>query len=161
MGNKFQFQVTTELEALEKIWQWFETITKPLLSEQAFNECRLALTEGFTNAVRHAHQNFPATTPIDLEIKLMPQYIEMKIWDRGEYFDIETKLKSLKKNQIHLLWQEGGNGLKFMEQVTDDLKYIRFSKNKNCLVMRKKVEYGTLLKEQKILSFPSYHLPVS
>lgn len=141
MCRKFQLQVQTDLNALENVWQWFERITKPMLPEQVFSECKLLLTEGFTNAVCHAHKNLPDTTPISLEVTIMAQVIEIRIWDQGKPFDIEAKLKNLEKTEWQLLWGETGNGIKFMEKLTDELQYIRVSSEQNCLVMRKKIEY--------------------
>jgi len=49
--------------------------------------------EGFTNAVRHAHKNLPLETPIELEVMVLNEHLEVKILDWGEPFDIQAKLK--------------------------------------------------------------------
>jgi serine/threonine-protein kinase RsbW len=49
--------------------------------------------EGFTNAVRHAHKNLPRETPIELEITVFNERLEIKIWDSGKPFDFKAKLK--------------------------------------------------------------------
>jgi serine/threonine-protein kinase RsbW len=51
------------------------------------------VVEGFTNAVRHAHKNLPRSTPIDLEITVFNERLEIKIWDLGKPFDFKAKLK--------------------------------------------------------------------
>ena len=55
----------------------------------------LIFAEGFTNVVRHAHQNLPPTTLIDLEVKLFDDYLEIRIWDRGQPFKLEAILHSI------------------------------------------------------------------
>jgi serine/threonine-protein kinase RsbW len=51
------------------------------------------VSEAFTKAVRHAHKNLPIESPIDLEITVFNDRLEIKIWDRGEPFDFQAKLK--------------------------------------------------------------------
>ena len=137
--KQFRLQVETELEALTVILQWFERITKPLLLKKLFWQCQVALAEGFTNTVRHAHQNLPPTTKIDLEVNLFVGCLEMRIWDWGKPFDLEAKLKSLRQNNQDPLEKEGERGLLFMQELTDELAYIRMSNQCNCLVMRKRI----------------------
>ncbi|MFP4009877.1 MAG: ATP-binding protein, partial [Spirulinaceae cyanobacterium] len=52
--QEFNLQLKTQLESLEEVLEWFEGIALKYLSDQAYWQCQLALTEGFTNAVRHA-----------------------------------------------------------------------------------------------------------
>lgn len=68
--RQFQLQVKTELEANVKVSQWFQETIASQLPQQFYWECQLILHEAFTNVVRHAHQNLPPTTPIDLEVIL-------------------------------------------------------------------------------------------
>lgn len=97
----------------------------------------MALVEAFTNAVRHAHQNLPKTTPIDLEVKLLPNFLEMRIWDRGQPFDFQAKLRKGEQN-VDSIEKEGGRGLQFIKKLTDELQYLNLPNHRNCLVMRKK-----------------------
>jgi len=57
------------------------------------HKCILAVSEAFTNAVRHAHKNLPIETPFELEITVFNERLEIKIWDWGEPFDFQAKLK--------------------------------------------------------------------
>lgn len=132
-----RLQVETDLNAVPEVLQWFEQFTSPLLPQQFCGECQLALVEGFTNAVRHAHHHLPPTTPIDLELELFPQYLEMRVWDQGQPFDWQAKLDALCQEDIDPLEKEGGRGLMFMNQLTDELSYVRFTDERNCLLMRK------------------------
>jgi serine/threonine-protein kinase RsbW len=141
--KRFHLQVETELEALRQVLQWFESIVFPSLPQKMGWQCEVALVEAFTNVVRHAHRNLPKTTPIDLEVRLFPNFLEMCVWDRGEPFNLKDKLRdnSLENNSPPLE-KEGGRGLQFMKKLTDDMQYLRLSDRRNCLVMRKKYTSG-------------------
>jgi serine/threonine-protein kinase RsbW len=130
-------QVETDLKALTEVVEWLENIVLPLLPEELWWQCRLIIDEGFTNAVRHAHHNLPSATPIDLEVKVFCCYLEIRIWDRGQPFDLEAKLHSIMQEQRDPLDREGERGLVFMHKLTDELHYTRIDDSRNCLVMRK------------------------
>ena len=135
--KQYHLQVKTELEALKEVLQWFEALVFPLVPQKMGWQCEVALVEAFTNAVRHAHQNLPKNTPIDLEVELLPNFLEMRIWDRGQPFDFQDKL--LKSEQeADSVEKEGGRGLQFIKKLTDELQYLNLPNHRNCLVMRKK-----------------------
>jgi serine/threonine-protein kinase RsbW len=134
--KQYHLQVKTELEALKEVLQWFEDLVFPLLPQKMGWQCEVALVEAFTNAVRHAHQDLPETTPIDLEVKLLPNFLEMRIWDRGQPFDIKAKLRKSER-EAGLMEKEGGRGLQFINKLTDELQYLNLPNHRNCLVMRK------------------------
>ncbi len=135
--KQYHLQVKTELEALKEVLQWFEGLVFPLVPQKIGWQCEVALVEAFTNAVRHAHQNLPKTTPIDLEVKLLPNFLEMRIWDRGQPFDLQAKLRKGEQN-VDSIEKEGGRGLQFIKKLTDELQYLNLPNHRNCLVMRKK-----------------------
>lgn len=137
--KQFHLQLKTDLGALTEVLQWFERVAAPLLSEQQYWQCQVALAEGFTNAVRHAHRNLPPTTVIEIEANICPKCLEMKIWDWGQPFDLKAKLQELDCSDEDPLGKEGGRGLLFMRQLTDELSYLRSADRRNCLVMRKKL----------------------
>lgn len=135
--KQYSLQVKTELEALKEVLHWFEGLVFPLVPQKMGWQCEVALVEAFTNAVRHAHRNLPKSTPIDLEVELHPNFLEMRIWDRGKPFDLNAKL--LKGEQdAHSMEKEGGRGLQFIKKLTDELQYLNLPNRRNCLVMRKK-----------------------
>lgn len=136
------FQVQTDLNALNEILQWFEKQTSTLLSEDTLYQCKIALTEGFTNAVRHAHRTLSPTTPIDLELTVFSDYIEIRIWDLGQPFDLEHTLQFVRHLHTDPLAHEGSRGLLFMHELTDELFYIRTDDNRNCLLMRKRISHS-------------------
>jgi serine/threonine-protein kinase RsbW len=150
--QQFRLEVKTELTALPEILNWFERVTKYFLPDKVRWQCKLALAEAFTNTVCYAHQNLPAATPIALEVKLFADFLEIRLYDRGQPFDMQTKLRSLQK----LLQEDGGSalerednrGLLFMQELTDNLQYLHLSEGYNCLVMHKVLEDETSCKNR-------------
>ncbi len=130
-------QVPTELDALVEVLQWFEEIVRSRLPPKILWECKLALAEGFTNTVRYAHQNLPSTVPILVEINFAATFLEIRIWDIGPPFDLHAKLAQLQAVSTHPLEKESDRGLFFMQQLTDDLQYLRIADSRNCLILRK------------------------
>lgn len=135
--KQFRLEVRTELTAIIEVLKWFEETTNPLLSEKCRWQCKLALAEAFTNTVLYAHHHLPATTPIALEVNFFPNFLEIRLYDQGEPFDIQSKLRSLHEDHPFSVEAEGDRGLLFMEELTDDLQYLRLHGGYNCLVMRK------------------------
>ncbi len=86
-------QVNTDLNALTTVLEWFEQLKDLSLPNEVWWKFQLALAEGFTNAVRHAHKNLPLETPVQLEIIVFNGRLELKVWDCGPYFDFDAKLK--------------------------------------------------------------------
>ena len=94
--QKFSLQLHTDINAVAQVLSWLEQLDPldPLpIPEAVLHQCKLAVVEGFTNAVRHAHKDLPRETPIDLEITVFNESLEIKIWDRGKPFDFQAKLK--------------------------------------------------------------------
>lgn len=131
-------QVQTRITLVEEVLHWFETLVSSFLSSEQLCKCEIALTEGFTNVVNHAHQTLSSTTPIDLEVKVFSKSIEMRIWDFGAPFDFKKKLKELKSVPDDP-WREDGRGLILISKLMDDFSYIRTVDNRNCLVMKKTI----------------------
>ena len=91
-----QIQLNTDINAVAQVLSWLEQLDPlaPLpIPEAVLHQCKLAVVEGFTNAVRHAHKNLPRETPIELEITVFNERLEIKIWDGGKPFDFQAKLK--------------------------------------------------------------------
>ncbi|MDJ0715383.1 MAG: ATP-binding protein [Prochloraceae cyanobacterium] len=138
--KQFRLQVKTELEDLNLIFDWFRKNAQTILSEQSYWQCQVALAEGFSNTVKYAHQNLSPTTPIDLEINVFANYLEIRIWDWGEEFNLKNTMITLPQINRDPLEREGGRGLQFMSQFTDDLQYIRTSNQRNCLILKKNIK---------------------
>lgn len=130
-------QVGTDLLFLEEVLEWFERVTTPFLPPDLNYECKIAITEGFTNVVRHAHHGLSKATPIDIQVDISSNYIEIKLWDVGQPFDFHKKLDSILNEKIAPLEKEQGRGLILMSKLTDELTYCRLDNNRNCLTMRR------------------------
>ena len=88
-----QLQLNSDIHAVAQVLSWLEQLDPLGIPVAVLHQCKLAVVEGFTNAVRHAHKNLPRETPIDLEITVFNERLEIKIWDRGKPFDFKAKLK--------------------------------------------------------------------
>jgi serine/threonine-protein kinase RsbW len=135
--KEFNLQVATQLESLQEVLQWFERLIAPSLPDKIIWQCEVALSEAFTNIVRHAHQHLPSTTPIEIQICLFQQFIEIKIWDWGESFDLMSQLQSNKRKQSNPLEKENGRGLEIVEKLMDEFQYLRLENKRNCSIMKK------------------------
>jgi len=134
--HKAFLQVNTDLDELTKVLDWFDQFEKPPVSVQAHMQCKLAVAEGFTNAVRHAHIGQPAYLLIDLEVQVFDDRIEIRIWDQGEPFDMTQRLSQMPEALD--TEAEGGRGLRLMERIADHLSYSRLADDRNCLLLVKK-----------------------
>jgi serine/threonine-protein kinase RsbW len=123
MLKRVHLSVSSHLEELSAVQQWFQTRIfflaegYPWITEQ-FDQLNLALAEGFTNAVRHAHVNLPSSTPIEIELIVSPEKVEIRIFDQGAPFDPNT----LGEIQPGVL-QEGGYGWFLLRRLADQVTY--------------------------------------
>lgn len=129
------FKTITDLDELKKVLHWFDTFQGPPIPQTVWLQCQLALIEGFTNAVRHAHADLPQATPISIEVIVTDEYIEIRIWDQGPGFDLDALL-SQKLKRVNLS-EPGGRGLVIIYKVADELGYHAAGKHRNCLYIRK------------------------
>jgi serine/threonine-protein kinase RsbW len=123
--------VKTDLEALAQVLAWFDQFNHPTLPRSVWLQCQLALAEGFTNAVRHAHRGKPIDTPIEIVVYLKPDCFELQVWDQGEEFDLNRVFDTLSLEMDQRA--EGGRGLKLMKRMADILRYERSDDGRNCL----------------------------
>jgi serine/threonine-protein kinase RsbW len=124
------------LNALVDVLSWFDQFQNSLLPYNVWLQCQLAIAEGFTNAVRHAHRDKSPDTLIELEVEIHSTLLEIRIWDEGPGFDIDTFLQTqpltIDENA------EGGRGLSLIRQIADELTYSRRSDQRNCLYIAKR-----------------------
>jgi serine/threonine-protein kinase RsbW len=137
--QKFHLQVNTDIQAVEQVLDWFEPLKNLPIPQEVFWQCQLALIEGFTNVVRHAHQSLPLETPIELEVTVFNGSLDIRIWDYGQPFDLEAKLRELKEIDQEGVLSEGGRGIEIMFKLADRVSYTRTSDERNCLVMVKRL----------------------
>ena len=134
--QQFRFQIESDLKALDKLLLCIEQVNQPSIPKQVWEQCRLAVVEGFTNAVRHAQKNFSKEIKIEIEITIFPQSIEIRIWDYGPPFDLDAYIKTLDRKQNILT--DGGQGVKIIHKIADHLSYFRTTYERNCLLIVKK-----------------------
>ncbi len=102
--QQFHLHLNTDLELLGYLLQQFEAFAWPAFcqhptkanlarGQELYWQCQIALAEGFTNAVRHAHRALPKLTPIEVSFALWSDYLEIRICDRGEPFDLRARLQ--------------------------------------------------------------------
>lgn len=129
------YETETNPKALKGVLSWFDGFHELPIPQEDWLQCQLALIEGFTNAVRHAHKELPQDTPITIEVMVTQSYLDMKILDRGPGFDLrgmlEKKLKTTTEDS------EGGRGLRIMYRVADIVEYVATDDERNCLHIRK------------------------
>jgi serine/threonine-protein kinase RsbW len=135
------FQITSGLEGINQVQGWFRTVCHTLDGDFAWvsdytDRLSLALTEGFTNAVRHAHAEMPSDTAICIDLALTKDHVEIRIWDQGGPFDPE-QLPEPKPGE---LLEKGGYGWFLLRRLADRVTYQRFQDGRNCLSI---VQYGT------------------
>lgn len=130
-----QIQVHTGLSANDRVLSWFEELYQKQVPKTVWLQCELALAEGFTNAVRHAHREQPPDLPIDIEVSIFSNSIEIRVWDSGPPFDLVGWLKEQPPQAD--IYAGGGRGVKLMHAIADDLSYTRTSDDRNCLLIVK------------------------
>jgi serine/threonine-protein kinase RsbW len=133
--KKFSRQFLTSNYELEKVFLWFDRLHEPSIPQKVWEQCQLAIAEGFTNAVRHAHHGLQSNTPIDIEVTLFFKSLEIRIWDQGPGFKLKENLQSL--DEFSSYQREGGYGLKVLQNIADQLSYIPTKNNRNCLLIIK------------------------
>ncbi|MBD2313950.1 anti-sigma regulatory factor [Desertifilum sp. FACHB-1129] len=131
--------VKSDLSLLNQVQEWFEQFWEDNLQERVWPEnqlyrLQLALAEGFTNAVRHAHHNLSPETPIDLELTLWEDRLEIRIWDRGQPFNPDG-LTEPEPGEL----REGGYGWFLLRRLADRVRYERYPDDRNCLSIVKQL----------------------
>jgi serine/threonine-protein kinase RsbW len=106
--QKISLTSNSDIKAVAKVLSWVDQLQHLPIPEAVFHQWRLATIEGFTNAVRHAHKDLPLATPIELEITVFPERLEIKIWDYGKPFDLEAKLQGELAETSPFTWNELG-----------------------------------------------------
>ena len=98
-------------------------------------QSRLALAEGFTNAVRHAHKDLPKEVPITVKVFLRLNSIEIQIWDYGSDFDLNNFIvETARQNRG---WLSSGRGIPLLNKIANRLDYQRKNNRQNCLLIVK------------------------
>jgi serine/threonine-protein kinase RsbW len=130
-----RIHVNTDLSELSRILEWFQDLTQESVTEVDWIQCQIALAEGFTNAVKHAHQTLPTQTSIEIDFDFYPNHIEMRIWDYGPPFSLMDKIGGY----TAVIEDEAlsGRGLLLLQKIANELHYVRVDENRNCLLLIK------------------------
>jgi serine/threonine-protein kinase RsbW len=105
--QKITIQLNSDMATITQVLWWVEQLDHLPIPQDVLQLCKLAIVEGFTNAVHH-HKNMPSNTPIDLAIEVFNERIEIQIWDWGKPLNCQSKvdIKIASKNSVQLELQE-------------------------------------------------------
>jgi cellulose synthase (UDP-forming) len=132
----FQLTVPSDSQALDAVLDWFNPLKWDSIPERTWLELVTALGEIFDNVLEHAHRDLPPETPIQLQVTLLSQAIQLQVWDQGLKFDLETYLHNTQEIDLEA---EGGRGLLIVRQVADYYSYVRRA-DRNCFTLIKQYE---------------------
>ncbi|MCP9784694.1 ATP-binding protein [Cyanobium sp. N5-Cardenillas] len=90
--TKRELAVNSDLDELESVLTWFERQGHPDVPSDLWMQAQLALVEGFTNAVRHAHAHLAAPQQVHLSLQITSQAFCLQVIDHGEPFDFTAAL---------------------------------------------------------------------
>ncbi len=130
-------KVKSQLDLIGQVQFWFGEICQSVDEDYAWihyytDRLALALTEGFTNAVRHAHAHLSPETTISIDVALDNDYVEIRILDQGHPFNPEL----LPEPQPGALL-DGGYGWFLLRRLADRVSYQRLRDGRNCLTIVK------------------------
>jgi serine/threonine-protein kinase RsbW len=137
MFRQEHLTVRSELKVLTQVQEWFKQFclcygSKLFWLKSQLYPLNLAIAEGFSNAVRHAHQELPSETAIDIDISLWEDRIEIRIWDHGKPFNPDA-LEEPEPGTLHI----GGYGWFLLRRLADRVTYERCPDERNCLLIVK------------------------
>ena len=141
MSHQNHLTVNSDLTVLNHVQKWFEKVWHQHNPHIAWRDSQLyrlnlALAEGFTNAVRHAHSGLSAETSIDIEVAQHDDRTEIRIWDWGQPFDPN----GIEEPEPGTL-REGGYGWFLLRRLADRVSYDRQGQ-RNCLLIVKYTNEG-------------------
>ncbi|WP_404787006.1 ATP-binding protein [Altericista sp. CCNU0014] len=128
--------VDTDLNELSKVLEWFQDLTQESVNAEDWMQCQIALAEGFTNAVRHAHHSLPAQTLVEIDLHFYPNHVEMRIWDCGPPFSLMEQIERYKASVTDE--SISGRGLLLLQKIASELDYRRVDDTRNCLSLIKR-----------------------
>jgi serine/threonine-protein kinase RsbW len=129
------FRVKSDLKSLEEVLFHLGKIYQSWIPKKDWSQCQLALVEGFTNAVRHAHKMISSEVLIEIQLTLTEENLEIRIWDYGPPFNLDTFIQNLREKEGDE--SEGGRGIQILQKISNHLSYIRTYDNRNCLLIVK------------------------
>jgi serine/threonine-protein kinase RsbW len=88
--QKITLQLNNDIATVTQVLGWVKQLDHLPIPESVLQFCKLAAMEGFMHAVHH-HKSMPSNIPIELEIGVFNDRLEMKMWDWGKPFDCKKK----------------------------------------------------------------------
>jgi serine/threonine-protein kinase RsbW len=133
MHHRAGYIVKSDLASLNDLQSWFRHLCRRHGGrwsnlEDSVYRLNLALAEGFTNAVRHAHAGMPQETSIEVQVAFESEQVEIQIWDAGHPFNPDV-LEEPKPGTLRLT---GGYGWFLLRRLVDQVSYDRTGQQ-NCL----------------------------
>lgn len=144
MLQHYRIRVNSDIYTLAELQEWFQQFQN-LLPKTFWMQCNLVLVEVFTNVVSYAHEGLSEDTPIDIEVNIdqVEKFLELKIWDYGQPFDLQAEIERLSKKAKQNKDFEniddiptGGRGLIIAKTIADQIRYDNVD-GRNCFVMTK------------------------
>ena len=91
--QKISLQLNTDIIfiAVAQALSPIEQLAALPIPEAVLHQCILAVSEAFTNAVRHAHKNLPRESPIELEITVVNE--QNSKFEMGRAFWLPSKVE--------------------------------------------------------------------
>ena len=127
----FRLRVASELEALEEVLTWFDSLKIEAIDDRIWLEMQTIVGEAFDNVVNHAHQGLEDKA-IELELTILSQSLVFKIWDYGAEFDLEAR--RLKLPDAIAPEAESGRGIFLLQELCDYFSYTQQFDGRNCLL---------------------------
>jgi serine/threonine-protein kinase RsbW len=145
--QNYRLQVASDLDAMTTVVEWFAQFNNTQIPVQIWLEGQTALLEGFTNVVRHAHRHLSTETPVDLEVQISADFLQIRIWDQGAFFDLEAALDKFNQetsdsafNPLDHEYQWGCIFfLKLRKEYGWTISYFPEIDHRNCLLLHKKI----------------------
>ena len=131
-----RIHVNTDLSELSKVLDWFQGLHQESVNAEDWMQCQIALAEGFTNVVRHAHQSLPPQTLVEIDLNFYPNHIEMQIWDSGPPFSLMEQIGQYTASITDA--STSGRGLMLLQKIANELDYKRVDQTRNCLSLIKR-----------------------
>jgi serine/threonine-protein kinase RsbW len=140
MQTRIQLEVVSDITVLSTVLEWFEPFQQVHLPQHIGLQGNLALAEGFTNAVQHAHRSLSPRTPIRLKAEVSKDFFQFEIWDQGAPYDFQGAIAqlqaALREPDFDPLVREKHWGsvifLNLMNQHDWQMDYIRHGDAQNC-----------------------------
>ncbi|MBE9012964.1 anti-sigma regulatory factor [Pseudanabaenaceae cyanobacterium LEGE 13415] len=131
----------TDLTAISRILSWFAAFQRAPVSQAIWLQGQIALVEGFTNAVQHAHEQLPKQTPIKLEAGIYSDRLEIRVWDQGSPFDLAALIDRVEQEYPEPLEHEAHWGASLFKKLRDQhswqIDYLCSHEGQNCLKLVK------------------------